>query len=127
MFNRKCTAGFILVFSFLFLGRSSSYAQPGSLKGTTYEVISSDYCCGGSVPDTGYVAMIADDPNSKGQKSRVTFYRIYCKICCFILPSGKQTPPEKDKVTDPALVKRLRAALRKQLEHNLKMVNSIKY
>lgn len=127
MFNRKSTAGFILVFSFLFLCRSSSYAQPGSVRDTTYEVISSAFCCPGSVPDTGYAAMIVADPNFKGQRSRITYYRIYCRICCFILPYGKQRPPEKDKVTNPELIKKLGAALKKQLEHNLKAVNSIKY
>jgi len=122
MFNKKRTAGFILVFSFLFFCRSSSYAQPGSGRDTTYEVISQDYCCIGSVPDTGYVAMITSD----NKRSKITFYRFYCKICCFILPAGKQKLPEKDKVTDAALIKKLRAALKKQLEHNLKAVNSTK-
>jgi hypothetical protein len=123
MLNKKSTAGFILVFSFLFLCRSSSYAQPGSVRDTTYEVIDDDYCCVGSVPDTSYVAMITTDR----QRSRITFYRFYCKICCFILPSDKQKLPEKDKVTDPTLIKKLRAALKKQLEHNLRAVNSTKY
>jgi len=120
MFNKKSTAGFILVFSFLFLCRSSSYAQPGSQ--TTYEVISDAFCCPGSVPDTSYVAMITSD----NKRSKITFYRFYCKVCCFILPPGKQKLPEKDRVTDAALIKKLRAALKKQLEHNLKAVNSTK-
>lgn len=123
MFNRKSTAGFILVFSFLFLCRSLSYAQPGSVRDTTYEVISEAFCCAGSVPDTGYVAMIT----SENKRSQIIFYRFYCKICCFIVPSGKQKLPEKDKVTNAALIKKLRAALKKQLEHNLKVVNSTKY
>jgi hypothetical protein len=131
MFNKKSTAGFILVFSFLFLCRSLSYAQPRPVKETTYEVISSDYCCGSSVPDTtSYMAEMTSDNSSKdqsGQKSRVTFYRFYCKICCFLVPSEKQTLPEKDKVTDPALIRKLRVALKKQLEHNLKMVNGARY
>jgi hypothetical protein len=126
MFNKKRTAGFILVFSFLFLCRSFSYAQPRPARDTTYEVISSKFCCGGSVPDTGYAAMIIA-PDPKDPRSQIKFYRIYCKICCFILPYGKQAPPEKDKVTDPALIRKLRAALKKQLEHNLKVVNGTKY
>jgi hypothetical protein len=121
MFNKKRTAGFILVFSFLFLCRSFSYAQPGTQ--VTYEVIDDDYCCAGSVPDTSYVAMITTNRS----RSNITFYRFYCKVCCFILPSGKEKLPEKDKVTDPRLIKKLRAALKKQLEHNLKAVNSTKY
>lgn len=130
MFNKKSTAGFILVFSFLFLCRTFSYAQPGSVRDTTYEVISEAFCCAGSVPDTGYVAAIISDNNAKDKPRRspqIIFYRFYCKICCFIVPSGKQKLPEKDKVTDAALIKKLRAALKKQLEHNLKAVNSAKY
>jgi hypothetical protein len=132
MFNKKSTAGFILAFSFLFLCRSLSYAQPGPKKNTTYEVISSDYCCGSSVPDTtSYMAEItSDNTNSKdqsGEKSRITFYRFYCRICCFLVPSAKQTVPEKEKVTDAALIKKLRVALKKQLEHNLKAVNGARY
>ena len=131
MFSKKSTAGFILVFSFLFLCQSLSYAQPKSVSDTTYEVISQEYCCGGSVPDTSYVAMIITDnttyKDQSRQRSRIIFYRFYCKVCCFILPSGKQTLPERDKVTNAALIKKLRAALKKQLEHNLKAVNSTKY
>ncbi|OQP56808.1 hypothetical protein A3860_09490 [Niastella vici] len=123
MFNKKRTTGFILVFSILFLCRSSSYAQPGSVRDTTYEVIS---CCVGSVPDTAYAAEIMSDNSSK-QPARITFYRIYCKTCCFILPSGQKTLPKKDKVTNPELIKKLREVLKKQLEHNLKVVNTTKY
>jgi hypothetical protein len=43
------------------------------------------------------------------------------------LPSGKQPLPDKDKVTNAALIKKLHAALKKQLEHNLKAVNRTKY
>ncbi|MBO9202124.1 MULTISPECIES: hypothetical protein [Niastella] len=128
MFNKKSTAGLILVVLFLFLCQSFSYAQPGSVRDTTtYELISPSYCCPGSVPDTGYIAEIISDNIPSRKKTQITFYRFYCRTCCFILPSGKQKLPEKDKVTNPALIKKLQAALKKQLEHNLKVVNSIKY
>jgi hypothetical protein len=126
MLTQKSTAGFILVFSFLFLCRSSSYAQAKPVRDTTYEIIADDYCCVGSVPETSYVAMIIYD-NRSPQRSQITFYRFYCKTCCFILPSGKQPLPEKDRVKDPVLIRKLRIALKKQLEHKLKAVNSAKY
>ena len=131
MFNKKRTAGFILVFSFLFLSHQFSYAQPGSVRDTTYEVLS-DVCCGGSVPDTTddeYVAAIYSNTGRKGPKSQIVFYRIYCRICCYLLKSrsGKKPFPESDKVTDPALIKKLRSTLVKQLAYKTKLINNIKY
>jgi hypothetical protein len=131
MTNKKRTAGFILVFSFLFLCRQVSYGQPGSVRDTAYEVLSED-CCGGSVPDTAdamYVAAIYSNPG-KGPKSQIIFYRFYCRICCYLLRSrnGKQQPlPEADRVKDPALIKKLRNTLQKQLAYKTKLVNGIKY
>lgn len=129
MLNKKRTAGFILVFSLLFVCRPSSYAQPGSVRDTTYEVLSED-CCGGSVPDTAdaeYVAVIYSN-TGKGSPSQIVFYRIYCRICCYLLKSrtSKQQLPEADKVKDPALIKKLRNTLKKQLAYKTKLVNTIK-
>jgi hypothetical protein len=122
MTNKKTTAGFILVFSFLFLFQQSSYSQ-GASTSVTYEVLNN--CCGSSVPDdtTQYVARM-----STGNDPGITFYRIYCKICCYLLrSSGRQQFPEENKVTDPALIKKLRNALKKQLAYKTKLVNDIKY
>lgn len=124
MFNKKRTAGIILVFSFLFLFRQMSYSQ-GSPTNITYEVI--EDCCGSSVPDTTdaeYVAMIS---SGKDTKTEITYYRIYCKICCYLLKahSGRQLP-EADKVTDPRLIKKLRNALKKQLAYKTKLVHIAK-
>ena len=119
MTNKKRTAGFILVFSFLFLFQQSSYSQ-GSPTTISYEVL--DNCCGSSVPDdtTEYVARI-----STGKDPQITFYRIYCKICCYLLRSSRrQQFPEENKVTDPALIKKLRNALKKQLAYKTKLVSS---
>lgn len=122
MFNKKSTAGFILVFSFLFLFRQSSYSQGSPT--ISYEVL--ENCCGSSVPDTTeeeYVAMISTSRDNP--KAQITFYRIYCKICCYLLKSrsGRQPFPEADKVTDRALIKKLRNALKKQLAYKTKLVH----